>query len=170
LKILETPRLTLREFTPEDAAFTLRLLNEPSWIEFIGNKNVRTLDDAVAYIHRVPMGSYQRHGFGLYLVELKESGAPIGMCGLVKREGLEDVDIGFAFLPPYWGQGYAFEAASASLHHAKTVLGLKRIVAITAPDNVSSVKLLEKIGLKAQRTLQLPGIGGESILFSEEST
>jgi RimJ/RimL family protein N-acetyltransferase len=170
LKILETERLVLRQITTDDAAFILELLNDPSWIRFIGNKGVRTLDDARAYIRRVPMASYERHGFGLYLTAIKESGVPIGMCGLVKRDALDDVDIGFAFLPQYCGQGYAFEAAAAALAHGKRTLGLARIVAITSPDNHSSVRLLHKIGLKYERTLWLEVLGGETRLFSEGAT
>lgn len=169
MKILETQRLVLREFTPADAAFVLELLNDPGWIRFIGDKGVRTLDEARAYIGRVPMASYERHGFGLYLVALAQSGVPIGMCGLIKRDTLEDVDIGFAFLPQYCGQGYAYEAACATLAHGKTTLGLARIVAITSPDNHSSIRLLEKIGLKHRRILHLESLGGETTLFSEES-
>jgi RimJ/RimL family protein N-acetyltransferase len=170
LKILETQRLILREVTPDDAPFILELLNEPSWLRYIGDKGVRTLDDARAYILRVPVTSYARHGFGLYVAALKPGGEAIGMCGLVKREALADVDIGFAFLPRYWGQGYAFEAASASLEYGKGKLGIARIVGITSPDNHSSIKLLEKIGMKLERTLVLDGHGGETKLFSEEST
>jgi RimJ/RimL family protein N-acetyltransferase len=170
LKILETQRLVLREFTPADGAFVLELLNDPGWIRFIGDKGVHTLDEARAYIGRVPMASYARHGFGLYLVELKESGVPIGMCGLIKRDALDDVDIGFAFLPQYCKQGYAYEAAQATLAHGKTALGLSRIVAITSPDNHTSIRLLEKIGLKHQRILNLEALGGETKLFTEEST
>jgi RimJ/RimL family protein N-acetyltransferase len=111
--ILETDRLILRQFTTEDAEFILELVNEPSFIQNIGDRGVRTLEDARSYILRVAVASYEKNGFGLYLVELKESGQAIGMCGLIKRDGLEDVDIGYAFLPKFWSKGYAQEAASA---------------------------------------------------------
>ena len=168
--VLESERLTLRELTHHDAPFILELLNEEGFLRYIGDKGVRTLDDARAYILRVPMASYARNGFGLYIAALKPGGEAIGMCGLVKREALEDVDLGFAFLPRHWGQGYAFEAASASLEYGKRKLGIARIVGITSPDNHSSIKLLEKMGMKLERTLVLDGHGGETKLFSEEST
>ena len=113
MKILETDRLIVRWLSPDDADFILKLLNEPSWLRFIGNKSVKTRADARAYILNGPVEMYSRLGFGLYLVELKEEGHPIGMCGLIKRDALEDVDIGFAFLPVYWGKGNAYESALA---------------------------------------------------------
>ena len=113
MKILETDRLILRQLSTEDAAFILELVNEPSFIQNIGDRGVRTLEDARAYILRVAISSYEKNGFGLYLVELKDSGQSIGMCGLIKRDGLEDVDIGYAFLPRFWLKGYAVEAAAA---------------------------------------------------------
>jgi RimJ/RimL family protein N-acetyltransferase len=146
LKVLETDRLILRWLSPEDAEFILRLLNEPSWLRFIGDKGVRTIEDACSYILKGPVEMYSRLGFGLYLVELREEGFSIGICGLIKRDSLEDVDIGFAFLPTYWGRGYAYEAASSLMAYSGKVLGLNRIVAITSPDNHRSVKLLEKLG------------------------
>jgi RimJ/RimL family protein N-acetyltransferase len=162
LKVLETDRLILRWLSTEDAEFILGLLNEPSWLQFIGDKGVRTLEDARAYILKGPVDMYSRLGFGLYLVELKESILPIGMCGLIKRDALEDVDIGFAFLPAYWGKGYAYEAAAAVMTYGEKVLGLKRIVAITSPDNDSSVKLLEKLGLRFEKRLKL-GPGSDEV-------
>jgi RimJ/RimL family protein N-acetyltransferase len=109
---------------------------------------------------------YARVGFGLYLTELKEDGSPMGICGLVKRDFLDDVDIGFAFLPKYWGHGYAYEAASAVLAYGQRVLGLKRIVAITAPDNDRSARLLEKLGLRFERMIRYPDDGQEVRLFA----
>lgn len=155
MTVLETVRLCLRRLAPEDAPFILGLLNEPSWLQFIGDWGVRTLDDARHYIAAGPMDMYARHGFGLYLVVLKEGEVPIGLCGLLRRPTLEDVDIGFALLPQYWSQGYAFEAASAVLAHARDVLRLPRIVAITTLDNVASARLLEKLGLRLERTVTL---------------
>lgn len=165
MKILETDRLILRHLSEEDAEFILQLLNEPSWLRFIGDKGVRTLEDARAYILKGPVEMYLRHGFGLYLVELKAEGDSIGLCGLIKRESLEDVDIGFAFLPGYWGKGYAYEAASAVMEYGRTLLGLKRIVAITTADNETSAKLLEKLGLRFEGMLKLPDDSEELRLF-----
>lgn len=147
LKVLETDRLIVRWLSPEDAEFILLLLNEPSWLRFIGDKGVRTIEDARAYILKGPVEMYSRLGFGLYLVELKQEGSSIGICGLIKRDSLKDVDIGFAFLPKYWGRGYAYEAASAVMAYGANVLHLDRIVAITSSDNDRSAKLLEKLGL-----------------------
>ncbi|MDQ5856955.1 MAG: GNAT family N-acetyltransferase [Acidobacteriota bacterium] len=168
-RVLETERLILRRLTGEDAAFMLGLLNEPSWLRFIGDRGVRTLEEARSYIARGPVDMYARLGFGLYATTLKEDdSAPIGICGLVKRDGLEDVDVGFAFLPEFWGKGYACEAASAVMAYAKSVVGLKRIVAITAVDNESAARLLEKIGLRFERMVRLSEEGEEVRLFSWE--
>jgi len=147
MKILETERLILRHQTTEDAVFMLELMNDPSWIQNIGDRGLRTVDDARNFISKGALDSYARLGFGFYLTELKEGGIPIGICGLIKRDALEDVDVGFAFLPKFWGKGYAYEAASAVMDYAKSVLGLQRIVAITKEDNHASGKLLEKLGL-----------------------
>jgi RimJ/RimL family protein N-acetyltransferase len=155
MKILETNRLALRRLTLEDAEFILDLLNQPSFLQFIGDKGVRTIDDARNYILTGPIASYERFGFGLYLAELKTTRAAIGMCGLLKRETLDDVDIGFAFLPQYWRQGYAFESASAVMAYGRDVLGLDRVVAITSPDNEASIKVLNKLGLKFERMIRL---------------
>lgn len=167
MHLIETERLSLHEFTlsDEDAAFILELLNEPSFIQNIGDRGVRTTDDARAYLTNGPIASYAKNGFGLLRVELKASGAPIGMCGLIKRDALEDVDIGYALLPRYWSKGYAYESAAATLEYGRTVVGLKRIVAITAPDNEGSIRVLEKIGLRYEKTINLPQYGGESKLF-----
>lgn len=163
--IAETERLTLRRLTVDDAEFVFALLNEPSWLRFIGDKGVRTLEDARAYIENGPVAMYQRFGFGLYVTERRTDGVPMGMCGLIKRDGLDDVDIGFAFLPAYWGRGYAFEAATAVMDYGRTVIGLTRIVAITAPDNESSARLLEKLGLRFDRMVRLSADAKEDRLF-----
>jgi RimJ/RimL family protein N-acetyltransferase len=165
MKVLETERLILRRLSIEDAEFMLGLLNEPSWLRFIGDRGVRTVEDARSYILKGPVDMYDRLGFGLYLTQLKE-GAPIGICGLVKRDFLEDVDIGFALLPAFWSQGYAYEAAAAVMEYGKSVLGLKRIVAITARDNHSSIKLLEKLGLKFEKMIRSTADGPEIRLFA----
>jgi RimJ/RimL family protein N-acetyltransferase len=169
MKVLETDRLVLRRMSVDDAEFELRLLNEPSFLRFIGDRGVRTLEDARAYILKGPVDMYERLGFGLYITELKGEGVPIGICGLVKRDFLEDVDIGFAFLPGFWGQGYAYEAASAVMEYAKGALGLKRIVAITNPDNQSSIRLLEKLGFRFDRMIRATADGPEIRLFVWDS-
>ena len=166
--ILETERLTLRKLSIDDAEFTLELLNEPSFLRYIGDKGVRNLDDARQYILNGPVASYERNGFGLYLVELKENGIPIGISGLVKRDTLPDADIGFAFLPAYWSQGYAVESAAAVMNYAREVLGLTRILAITSPDNEASAKLLNKIGLRFEQMIRLSDDGDEVKLFTTD--
>lgn len=155
MTILETDRLILRELTPNDAEFIFELLNEPSFIQNIGDRNIRTLDDACAYIVNGPVASYAKNGFGLYLIVLRETGESIGMCGLIRREGLEHVDIGYALLPRFWSRGYAVEAARATKAYAKGVIGLKRIVAIVDPANESSIRVLEKIGLRYEKMVRL---------------
>jgi [ribosomal protein S5]-alanine N-acetyltransferase len=153
--ILETERLVLRRLTVEDSEFILEMLNDPLWLRFIGDKNVRTLDDAREYILKNLVAMYEQLGFGLYLVELKGEGISIGMCGLIKRDFLEDVDVGFAFLPKFRGKGYAYESASAVMTYGKRTFGLSRIVAITTPNNYGSVKLLKKLGLSFERMIKL---------------
>jgi RimJ/RimL family protein N-acetyltransferase len=165
MMILDTDRLILRELSLEDAPFILELVNEPSWLRFIGDRGVRDLAGARAYLQNGPIAMYARHGFGLYRVELKEDGTPMGMCGLIKREGLPDADIGFAFFPRFWGRGYAQEAALAVLSYGRTKLGLKRILAIVNPDNHSSIKLLEKMDFKFQRMVRMPGEAADVRLF-----
>lgn len=155
MQVLETDRLSLRRLTLDDAPFILRLVNEPSWLRFIGDKGVRDLDDARGYLLSGPLDMYARLGFGLFMVELKDGGQPVGMCGLIKRDTLPDVDIGYAFIPEYWGRGYAIEAAKAVLSYGHHTHGLQRIVAITSPDNDSSVRVLEKLGMKFEGMLQL---------------
>ncbi|WP_404358858.1 GNAT family N-acetyltransferase [Cytobacillus firmus] len=153
MKVLETDRLILRWLTPDDAAFILELLNEPAWIRYIGDKSVHTLDDAKNYILTGPMKMYSQFGFGLFLVERKEGSSPIGMCGLIKRDTLDNVDIGFAFLSRYQTQGYGFESASATLKFGHEQLDMERILAITSLDNHASSRLLEKIGMKYEGTI-----------------
>lgn len=168
--MIDTPRLRLRRVTPQDDAFVLELLNEPAYKRNIGDRGLRTLDDARRYIGERFVASYETHGFGLYAVEPRGGGAPLGISGLVKRESLSDVDIGYAFLQRHWGCGYAVEAAQAVLRHAQHDIGLKRLVAITAPDNEGSMAVLRKIGLRYEKILQLPGIEGESAFFSLDLT
>lgn len=154
--VLTTERLTLRWFTIDDAPFILTLMNDPDWLRFIGNKGVKNLADAVNYIRSKPIAMYEGAGFGLYLVLRRSDQIPLGMCGLIKRDGLDDVDIGFAFLPAFTGMGYAIEAARATMDLGRSQFGLTRIVGITSQDNVRSIKLLEKIGLQYERDVQLP--------------
>jgi RimJ/RimL family protein N-acetyltransferase len=155
LTILKTERLILRQLTTEDAEFIFELLNDPSFIRNIGDRNIRTIDDASAYIVKGPVASYAKNGFGLWLVILKETTEAIGMCGLIRRENLEDVDIGYALLPKFWSKGYAVEAARATRDYAKDVVGLKRIVAIVDPANQGSIRVLEKIGLQYEKMVRL---------------
>jgi len=166
LKILETDRLTLRQLTVEDDAFIFTLLNDPGWLRFIGDRGVYTLDDARNYILQGPVAMYARHGFGLYLTARKQDNVAIGLCGLLKRDGLADVDIGYAFLPQFRGQGYAYEAAAAVMRYGKNGLGLARIVAITAPDNERSARVLEKLGLTFTEMITLPGDESAVKLFT----
>ena len=150
---LETERLLLTHLDPADAAFILELLNEPSWLRFIGDKNVHSLDDARRYIENGPMAMYAAKGFGLYRVALKETDTPIGICGLIKRDTLPEPDIGFAFLPRAWGAGYAREASLAVIEQGRREFGLVRLLAITDPDNERSIRLLERLGLREERRM-----------------
>ncbi len=155
VNLIESERLTLRRLELGDAEFILGLLNQESFIRHIGDKGVRDLAGAGDYIAKGPIESYRRFGFGLYLTSLREEGLPIGICGLVKREALEDVDIGFAFLPQYGGMGYATESAAAVLEYGKRELRLERIVGIVSPENLASIAVLEKIGLVFERMVTL---------------
>lgn len=167
--VLQTTRLILRRISLDDAAFILELLNDPAFVRNVGDKGVRTIDDARQYILKGPIENYERLRFGLYLVELQDTAVPIGICGLLKRETLEDVDIGFAFLPYHRSKGYAVESASAVMTYGRDVLGLKRIVAVTSRDNDSSANVLGKIGLRFERMIRLPHDEAELKLFASES-
>lgn len=166
MKILETERTILREVTTDDAEFILDLLNQPSFIKYIGDRNVRTVDGAAEYVESRFTDSYRKFGFGMWAVELKETKTPIGICGFVKRDSLPDADIGFAFLPQYCSQGYAFESADAAMKYGRDILGLTRVLAITSQNNESSIKLLEKINFKFERLIKLPHSDEELKLFS----
>lgn len=166
MSILETERLILREFTTDDTKFIVELLNSDGWLKYIGDRNVKSEEQAVNYLMNGPIKSYKLHGFGLSLVELKNNKTPIGMCGLIKRENLEYPDIGFAFLPEFMGKGYAFEIANATIIFAKEELKFDKIVAITVSYNKNSIKLLEKIGLKYIKPYFLPYEDEELMLFS----
>lgn len=166
VSILETERLVLRELCSDDAGFILRLVNEPAWLRFIGDKGIKTLEDARSYILKGPVEMYARHGFGLWLVELKEGSIAVGICGLIKRESLEDIDLGFAFIPDYWRRGYAFESAKAVMVYGKEKLRLKRIVAVMSPDNYASGRLLEKLGFHFERMVRLSDDAPEVKLYA----
>ncbi|HYK71724.1 MAG TPA: GNAT family N-acetyltransferase [Pseudoneobacillus sp.] len=167
MSLIQTERLLIRKVTIEDTMFILRLLNEPSWIQYIGDKGVKTEEDAKKYIQSGPIQMYKDYGFGLYVVSLKESGVPIGLCGLIKRISLQYVDIGFAFLPEFTGKGYAFEAAEAVVQYGKQAFSLHKIVAITTLDNVNSQKLLIKLGFHFDSLIKMPHETEELKLFTK---
>lgn len=154
----------------DDAPFILELVNEPSWLRFIGDRGVRTLDDARDYIRKGPIDMYERLGFGLYVTERKADGVRIGICGLLKRESLEDVDLGFANLPGFWGNGYAYEAALAVMAYGRSAFGLERIVAVTSLGNDASVKLLEKLGFRFERMVRLSEDSADVQLFGSDAS
>jgi RimJ/RimL family protein N-acetyltransferase len=164
--VLETERLRLRHFERTDAPFIIELLNSPGWLQYIGDRNVKTEDQAIQYLQNGPMKSYEVNGFGLSLVERKDDEQAIGMCGIIKREGLDHPDIGFAFLPPFEGKGYAYEIAAATLQYAKEQLGISKVTAITLPINTRSIRLLEKIGLHLTGTTRLPNSEEDLLLYS----
>ena len=166
MTVLETERLILRRFNVDDAEFILKLVNEPSFLRYIGDKKVRKVEDARQYILNGPVASYERNQFGLNLVELREAHTPIGMCGLIKREELSSPDIGFAFLPEFWNKGFAFEAATAVLQDARERLRLERIQAITSLDNDASIKLLQRLGFRFDSVITLPATGEQVKLFT----
>jgi len=169
MKILETERLALRWLTPDDAPFMFELVTDPSWIEFIGDRGLKSHDDARALIVEKYMTCYERDGFGLYLVELRDSATPVGICGLIKRAGLDDVDVGFAFLPRHAGHGYASESAIAVMAHERAAHGIGRIVAITVPHNVRSIRVLEKAGLRFEKLFRMPGDDEELALYAQDA-
>lgn len=164
--VLETERLALRRLVPQDAEFMLGLLNDPAWIRFIGDRGVRSVEGARDYLANGPIAMYTLQGFGLYMVELKDSALPLGICGLIKRAGLDDPDLGFAFMPQFRGQGYAVESAQAVLDYGRRALGMQRVVAITSPGNQDSIKLLQRIGFRFERMLRLADEGDEVNLFA----
>ena len=155
MRILETERLALRTIEESDAPFYLNLLNTRQFKDNIGDRGVRTLAAARDSIAGGPVAMQAALGHSIYLVELKESGAAIGMCGLIKRVTLDDVDLGYAFLPQYFGQGYGLEAAAAVVEHARNVLHMRRLVAITSPGNVASIALLTKVGMRLEKLVHL---------------
>ncbi len=163
--MIYTERLKLREYTLKDAPFIFKLMNSEGWLKNIGDRNIKTIEDAEAYMQKNYLSSYEEHGFGPYLVSLIENGTPIGSAGLYKRDTLEHPDIGFAFLPEHGRKGYAFEAAQAVMQFASETLKLKTIVGITIPENISSIKLLKKLGLSEVGNYTYED-GEELLLFS----
>lgn len=168
MNVLTTDRLTLRCLTTDDAPFIFTLVNDAAFLRFIGDKGVRTPNDAVRYIADGPLASYEKHGFGLLLVSLKADDTPMGICGLLKRDPLPDPDIGFAFLPPFCALGYARESASAVLLNAESELGLGRVLAITQPDNERSIRLLERLGMRNEQTLRLADDAEEILVYARD--
>ena len=153
--MFSTQRLLLNLVTESDHAFVIRLLNSEGWLQFIGDRNVHTTADAEKYLENGPMRSYATNGFGLWCVELKDTRQAIGMCGLIRRDTLDDIDIGFSMLPVHNGKGYGYQAAIATMQFAKEQLKLKRVVAITNDDNIVSGKLLEKLGFRFERMIEM---------------
>jgi RimJ/RimL family protein N-acetyltransferase len=164
--VLETARLRLREFTLEDTPFIIALLNSPGWLQFIGDRNVRTPEQARGYLENGPFKSYRENGYGLCLVEQKESRNPVGMCGVLKRDTLDSPDIGFAFLPGFQGQGYALEIVQATVDHARNAWGIAKMAAIVLGNNGRSIGLLEKIGMRYVGPYQFPGSAESLLLYS----
>ena len=168
MNVIETGRLNLREMSEADAAFVLEILNDPGFIRFVGDRGVRTVEDAARYVAERFAESYRRNGFGLWLVETKDGGVPVGMCGLLTRKELNVVEVGYAFLPPFRGKGYASEAASATTRYARGVLGLRSLHAVVNPDNAVSIRVLEKLGMRFERPVRLLGEEADVNLFSTE--
>ena len=156
MNILETARLRLRTITPDDAAFYYALVNDPTWLQFIGDKGIRSVEQACTAIIDGPMAMQQRHGHSLYVMERKEDGQALGLCGLIRRDFLPDVDIGYAIRPEHFGRGYTYEAAQAVLELARGPLGISRVLGLTAPGNVNSIRLLNKLGLRFEEIKLLP--------------
>ncbi|MCX7551531.1 GNAT family N-acetyltransferase [Xanthomarina sp. F2636L] len=169
MMVAETNRLIISKLTLYDAPFFLELSNSPNWIKYIGDRNLKTVDDAKTYLKEGTIKSYEEFGFGFYKLQLKEEkGKPIGTCGLVKRERLDNVDIGFAMLPEYEGKGFGFEASEAILKLAKEIFNLDKVLAITLPSNTNSIKLLEKLGLSFEKTVKPFEDEEELLLFAKD--
>jgi len=164
--ILQTERLVLREVEAADADFLLELLNSPGFLENIGDRGVRNREDAEAYIIERVHGSYAEHGFGMWLTEQKADARKLGLAGLVRREGLDVPDVGYAFIADAWGRGYAQEAAAAVLAHAQGPMGIPKLAAVTTPENFASMAVLRKIGFTLQGMITLPGAERESTYFT----
>lgn len=165
---LKSERLILSEFTKNDASFFYQLVNEPAWKQYIGDKNVHTILDAEKYLENNIIPSYQKFGFGFYVVMLKEDNTSIGMCGLIKRDWMDYVEIGFAFLAQYRGKGYAIESSIATKKYAKEKLAISQIAAITDVDNEKSGNLLNRLGLEFDRLISYPGENKKCKLYLEK--
>ncbi|MAP54076.1 GNAT family N-acetyltransferase [Altibacter sp.] len=168
MEAFSTQRLSMREFTKQDAPFLYSLMNSEGWLQYIGNRNINSLLDAESYLKTHYLGSYKQHGFGAYVVMLKEHSTPIGNCGLYKRDTLSYPDLGFAFLPDYFGKGYAFEAAQAVVKYASEILELPKLYAITLHENQRSIHLLEKLAFRNIGETKLKSDGEELLLFSKD--
>lgn len=169
MQIIKTSRLSIQEVTLEDHSFILDLVNNPSWLEFIGDRNILNQEAALNYIQNSLLNSYRDYGFGLYKMVLLDQNIPIGLCGLVKRDYLEHPDIGFAILPKFKRKGYTYEAALAIMDYATKVLNLKTILAITTLENIKSQNLLEKIGLSLLKTILPKGTQERLLLYSNNN-
>lgn len=166
--MIETPRTRLREMTVADEAFICELLNQPSFLQFIGDRHVRSVDEAATFIETRYRQSYRDHGYGLYVVELRETSEPMGICGFVRRDVLPDADLGFAFLTQFEGRGYAYESAAAALEYVGVTFGLTRVLAIAQSDNIRSHTLLHRLGFSANGDVLLPGDDVALSLFVRE--
>lgn len=168
MRILETERLILRVMHPDDAPFYYELVNDPTWLEFIGDKGIRSVEAARSAILEGPLLMQERFGHSLYVMERKSDGQPLGLCGLIRRDILPDVDIGYAVRPAYFGQGYTYEAAAAVVAYARDALGIKRLMGITDPGNTVSIKLLEKLGLRLIESRDMPPNGRPTNIYARE--
>ena len=162
--ITDTPRLLLRALTPEDAAFVLKLTTDAAFITNIGDKGLRNEDDARRFIEEGPWTAQQKPGYGQFAIELKPSGVPAGVCGLLFRENLDVTDVGFALLAEHRGRGYAFEAAYAVMEYGRSKLHLDEIVGLTSRENVSSIRILEKLGMRFDRLVKM-GAKSDVLLY-----
>ena len=167
MPLLKTRRLILRPFSPADAEFVITLVNDPGWLRFIGDRKVHDHATAEAYIARMNR-MHTEHGHGALLIALRETGVPVGMAGLFRRPGLDVPDVGFALRPEYYGCGFALEAAQAVMRHGRRRLKLEQVLGVTVPENMASIRLLEKLGLRYQRIMRLPG-GSEDVCIYELS-
>jgi [ribosomal protein S5]-alanine N-acetyltransferase len=168
LNVIETERLNLREMSEADAAFVLELLNDPDFVRNVADRGVRTIEEARRYVSERFVEGYRRNGFGFWLVEPKDERMPAGICGLVKRDELPGLDVGYAFLAPFRSKGYASESASAVAAYARDMLGLRRLYAVVNPDNAGSIRVLEKLGMRFERMFKLSGEESEVKLFAAE--
>ena len=163
--VFDTARLRLRQLALDDAGFILELVTDPLWLRFIGDRGVHDVESARRYLESGPLEMYRSQGFGLWLVERRADAAPIGICGVLKRDSLDGPDLGFAFLPAYRGRGYAREAAAATLQHARQQLGIQRVLAITSPENLASANVLRSVGMRFEQSIRLEGEDRDTWLF-----